>query len=239
MATFYLPLVIRITRVLLTLLLVSSVILSLGLLGQMAEAASTPEVRLQLDTRTPNMLGFWHEMQAGFADDQQHQRRANRGPLPALPATATYELAANSQAPLLRYREPSAWKRVVLLALGALDDGLSVASLALLAGGCWLLLGLLRKATPATPFVAANARRLVLLAALIALLNLWQYVAYALVWALVPAYRAANLAAPLSHYVRLGGDELVPGYVVVFMLLIIAAAYRRGAVLAQEAELVI
>lgn len=179
-------------------------------------------------------------MKAGYADGSRGQRREERGPLPALrPIAANFELAADPRTPLLRYREPSAWKRVGLLALGALDDSMSVAGLLLLAGGSWLLLRLLQDVTPATPFTLANARRQRQLALLVFGLHLWSYLAYVLVWLLVPPYRVASLAAPLGHYVRLNTDELVPGVAVGFTLLIIAAVYQRGVELSREAELVI
>ena len=111
--------------------------------------------------------------------------------------------------------------------------------LVFLGGFSWLLLGLLREVSDGTPFTVANSRRLAKLALLVCLLNFWNYVAYALVWALVPAYRVAELARPLSHYVRLNTDDLVPGFAVGFILLIIAAVYKNGVVLSQEAELVI
>lgn len=105
--------------------------------------------------------------------------------------------------------------------------------------GSWLLLQLLRDVTPATPFTSANARRLLHLALLVLMLNLWDYVARTVVLLLVPAFRIAELTVPLSHYVRLNADEVVPGFWVGFMLLIIAAVYQRGVELSHEAELVI
>ncbi|TDN38970.1 DUF2975 domain-containing protein [Hymenobacter sp. UV11] len=216
-------------------------VMTLALAAKTYDLATTQqtEVRLRLDTFRPNLFGFWHDTQAGFEDGQRSKSREQRGPLAALPPTAGFELAADPHAPLLRYREPSAGKRAALLALGALDDGLSIAGLVFLGGSSWLLLGLLRDVTSDTPFTAANGRRLLWLALLLFGLNLWRYVAYALVWAVVPAYRAAGLAGPLSHYVRLNTDELVPGFEVGFILLIIAAVYQRGVALSREAELVI
>jgi hypothetical protein len=108
-----------------------------------------------------------------------------------------------------------------------------------LACGSWLLLKLLQDVTPDTPFTLANAHRLRKLTLLVLGLYLWHYAAYLLVWALVPAYRVAQLAQPLSHYVRLNTDDLVPGIEVGFILFIIAAVYQRGVELSREAELVI
>jgi hypothetical protein len=142
-------------------------------------------------------------------------------------------------AQVLRYREPNDAKRMALQALGALDESLSVAGLFFLGYGSWLLFGLLRDVTSATPFTLANAQRLRKLALLVLGLYFWQYVAYLLVWALVPAYRVASLTYPLSHYVRLNTDDLVPGPAIGIALVIIAAVYQRGVVLSREAELVI
>jgi len=241
MPPFFLT-VFRVAQVAMWLVLLTVGAMLFVLAGRTYDVASAPatEVRLRLDTFRPNLFGFWHDTQAGFEDGQQGRApREQRGPLPALPPSASFKLAADPHAPLLRYREASAGKRAGLLALGALDDSLSVPGLVFLGGCSWLLLGLLREVASGTPFTAANARRLGKLALLICGLNLWRYVAYALVWALVPAYHVAELARPLSHYVLLNTDELVPGFEVGFILLIIAAVYQRGVALSQEAELVI
>ncbi|AMR28397.1 hypothetical protein A0257_15730 [Hymenobacter psoromatis] len=220
--------------------LVGSGFIALTLCGRAYDVANASEVRLKLDTSRPNLGGFWYEMDAGFRGVCLSRACDAWGPLASpRPAAANFELATDLRAPLLRYREPSAWKRVGLLALGALDDSMSVAELLLLAVGSWLLLKLLQDVTPATPFTLANARRLRQLALLVFGLHLWSYLAYALVWLLVPPYRVASLAAPLSHYVRLNTDDLVPSVAVGFMLLIIAAVYQRGVELSREAELVI
>ncbi len=235
----YLSSVLRFTKALMWLTLVGAGFVTLTLCGRAYDVANAPEVRLKLDTSQPNLGGFWYEMEAGLSGVCLSRACEDWGSLPApRPAAASFELAADPRTPLLRYREPSAWKRVGLLALGALDDSMSVAGL-LLAGGSWLLLRLLQDVTPATPFTLANARRLRQLALLVFGLHLWSYLAYALVWLLLPPYRVAGLAAPLGHYVRLNTDELVPSVAVGFMLLIIAAVYQRGVELSREAELVI
>ena len=238
MAYAYLPFVLRLTKILTGFFLVLASILTLSLFLKMVDAASKPEVRLTLSTSHPTIFGAWHDTQAGFVDGLKGQRRPERGPLPAQAAT-DFDVHADPHAQLLRYREPSEWKRMALQALGALDDSLSVAGLFFIGYGSWLLFRLLQDVTPATPFTQANARRLRKLTLLVFGLHLWHYAAYRLVWALVPAYRVAQLAQPLSHYVRLNTDDLVPGVAVGFMLLIIAAVYQRGVELSREAELVI
>lgn len=239
MAYAYFPLVLRITKALTVLFLVAAGVLTLELCGKMADAASEPEVRLMLDTVRPNLFGEWHDARAGFRDGQKGQHRLERGPSSALATTLQFDMSATGNVQLLRYREPSAWKRVVLQALGALDDSLSVAGLFFLGCGSWLLLKLLQDVTPATPFTQANAQRLRMLTLLVLGLNLWHYVAYLLMWKLVPAYRVEWLAQPLNHYVRLNTDGLVPNMTIGFVLFIIAAVYRRGIEMSREAELVI
>lgn len=239
MAYRYLPFVLRFVKALTWLFVVMAGVLTLALCGKLADAVSKSEVRLELTTVRPNLFGAWHDTREGFRDGQQGQAREERGPLPALSAATGFALVADPHASLLRYHEPSAWKRVALQLLGALDDSLSVAGLLFLAYGSWLLLKLLQDVTPDTPFTLANAQRLRKLTLLVVGLNLWQYVAYLLVWVLVPAYRVASLAQPLSHYVRLNTDDLVPGFEVGFILFIIAAVYQRGVELSREAELVI
>ncbi len=236
----YLPLMMRFTKAFMWLMLFGSGVQTLTLCGRMYDVANAPEVRLRIDTARPDMVGFWYEMKAGVTGTCRERPREERGPIPVpRPHAESFELAADPYTPLLRYREPSAWKRVGLLTLGALDDSLSVAGLLVLAVGSWLLLKLLQDVTPATPFTLANARRLRQLTLLVLGLHLWSYLAYLLVWLLMPAYRVAGLAAPLSHYVRLNTDELVPSVAVGFMLLIIAVVYQRGVELSREAELVI
>lgn len=237
MAYAYLPFVLRIAKSLTGLFLVMASVLTLSLCLKLVEAASEPEVRLTLNTIRPNMFEAWHDTQAGFVDGLKGQRRPERGPLPAL--AADFDVHADPYAQVLRYREPSEWKRLALQALGALDGSLSVAGLLFIGYGSWLLFNMLQDVTPTTPFTLANAQRLRKLALLVLGLNLWQYVAYPLLWVLIPAYRTAQLAYPLSHYVRLNTDDLVPSFAVGFILAIITAVYQRGVELSREAELVI
>ncbi|MGI4763245.1 MAG: DUF2975 domain-containing protein [Janthinobacterium lividum] len=235
----YLPFILRFTKVLTWVFIVMAGVLTLALCSKLADVATELEVRLVLETTRPNLFGAWHDADAGFRDGEKGRAREERGPLLALPATTSFALVADPHAALLRYREPSAGKRMLLLVLGALDDSLSVAGLFFLGYGSWLLLKLLQDVTPATPFTQANAQRLRKLTLLVFGLHLWHYVAYQLIWVLVPDYRAAALAQPLSHYVRLNTDDLLPGVAVGFILLIIAAVYQRGVELSREAELVI
>lgn len=232
----------RFTRIMAGIFLFAGCGLTFVLLGQVADAATDPVVRLSLHTDRPARFEFWYAMQAGFEDGISHQpRRTAWSELPALrlaPGRA-FGLAANPTAPLLRYPEPSAPKRVALLALGALPGSMSVPGLLFWIYGSWLLLKLLQDVTPETPFTQANARRLARLALLVLSLNLWDYLAQICVLALVPAFRVAGVAGPLNRYVQLSPEELIPGLQVGFILFVIAAVYRRGVELSQEAEFVI
>ena len=203
--------------------------------------ADKQEVSLTLDTNDPNLFSTIHAVKAGYEDgrdDKPLPRR--RYPLPKLQANVgSFELLADPQAPLLRYQEPNPWKRWTLLCLGASDQELSLAWVLYFALGSWLLLQLLLDVTPATPFTFANARRLRGLGLLVLGLDLVQEVACLVVRALVPAFQTPGLAEPLSHYVRFSTETTLPGWEVGVLLLIIAAVYRRGVELSQEAELTI
>ena len=212
------------------------------LVGKTYDAVSGgPEVRLVLYTTTPNLFSTAHYMNAGFEDGfASRPPRPERGPLPALRAATTgFELAADPHAPLLRYREPSTCKRLALLYLGAADGHFSLSWIVLISVGSWLLWGLLRDVTPGTPFTHANARWLAQLALLVLLLSQAQHLAYLGLRALVPAFHAPGVAETLNQYVRLNTDDSLPSSWVGIMLAIIAAVYRCGVKLSQEAELVI
>ena len=202
--------------------------------------ADKQEVSLTLDTNDPNLFSAIHAVKAGYEDGRDDKPLPRRYPLPKLQANVgSFELLADPQAPLLRYQEPNPWKRWTLLCLGASDQELSLAWVLYFALGSWLLLQLLLDVTPATPFTFANARRLRGLGLLVLGLDLVQEVAYLVVRALVPTFQTPGLAEPLSHYVRFSTETTLPGWEVGVLLLIIAAVYRRGVELSQEAELTI
>ncbi|AMJ64694.1 DUF2975 domain-containing protein [Hymenobacter sp. PAMC 26628] len=211
------------------------------MIGKTYEAATgNPEVRLALNTTSPNLFSAAHDMNAGFEDGAAGRpMRPERGPLPALSAAVGFELAADPHTPLLRYREPNPWKRVALLHLGAADGLFSLSWLVFIGVGSWLLWHLLLDVTPETPFTRANARRLARLALLVLLLGQAQHLAYLALRALVPAFHTPGVAETLNHYVRLNTDDSLPGTWSGVMLAVIAVVYRRGVELSQEAELVI
>ena len=108
-----------------------------------------------------------------------------------------------------------------------------------MAVGSWQLWRLLLDVIPATPFTLANSRRLAKLALLVLSLGLTQTVSYVAIRALVPIFHVPGLVEPLSHYVHLNTENILPSYLVGIMLAVISAVYRRGVELSQEAELII
>ena len=213
------------------------------LLGKTVDVATgKPEVRLTLNTTSPNLYPALHDLAAGMQDGFGGKvHRPERGPLPAWHAAqGAFAVVADPQTPLLRYQEPNTWKRLALLYLGASNDYLSLAWVAFFGVGSWLLWQLLLDVKPGTPFTMANAHRLRSLGLwIIGPIYLGQTLSYLAIRMLVPAFRAPGLVEPLSHYVRLNTEASLPGWEIGLMLLIIAAVYRRGVELSQEAELVI
>ena len=242
MTLLHLPTLLRLSRPLALLLALGALITALVFIGMSIDVATDgPEVQLVLDKNSPNMFSALHELQSGWEAGFNSAPRPDRARLlPVLPAGFTgFEVVADAQAPVLRYPEPSAGKRLALLLLGASSGYLSLAFLVYLFVGSWLLWLLLLDVTPATPFTIANARRLRGLGLLVLGLDFGQELAYLALRALVPAFRTPDLAEPLSHYARFSTENTLPGWEVGLVLLIIAAVYQRGVELSREAELVI
>ncbi|HEX8504254.1 MAG TPA: DUF2975 domain-containing protein [Hymenobacter sp.] len=206
-------------------------------------ATGGTEVILRLRAPVPNLFKALNEAKAGWKDGASQQRQRHRStsiPLPTMqPNRAGFELTADPETPVLRYNEPSPWKRVVLLHLGASDKSFSLSWILFLCVGSWLLWKLLFDISPSMPFTQANARRLGMLGLLVMGLVMAQYASYAAVRALLPEFYGLDLAEPLSHYVRLNTEDSLPDFTVGVMLSVIAAVYQRGVELSQEAELVI
>ncbi len=213
------------------------------LLGKtVAVATGNSEVRLALNTTTPNLFPALHDLAADMQDGYSGKpHRPERGPLPAWRAgQAAFEVVANPQTPLLRYQEPNPWKRLALLYLGASNDYLSLAWVVFFCVGSWLLWQLLQDVKPGTPFTMANAHRLRSLGLwIIGPIYLGQALSYVAIRTLIPDFHAPGLVEPLNHYVRLNTEASLPGWEIGLMLLIIAAVYQRGVELSREAELVI
>ena len=230
------------SRVVVGFFLLSAFVFSCQLVGLTLDAlGGDTEVRICLDTQSPNLFSAAHSAKVGFEDgfnDKPHRPR--QPPLPGVQAAvASFELAADPQTPVLRYHEPNPWKRLALLLLGASNSLYSLAWILFLGVGSWQLWQLLLDVTPATPFTLANSRRLAKLALLVLSLSITQTISYLAVRALIPAFHAPGIAEPLSHYAQLSTENTIPGYLIGIMLAIIAAVYRRGVELSQEAELVI
>lgn len=243
MALLHLDSLLRVSRLLVLFFKLGAFLAAFVLVFKSAEvAAGTSEVRLALNTTTPNIFPALHDFVAGMQDGfAGRPHPPERGPLSAFRAGITgFEVVADPQSPLLRYEEPNVWKRLALLHLGASSDYLSLIWVVFFGVGSWLLHRLLQDVKPGTPFTLANAHRL-------RSLGLWvlgpiyigQVLSYLALRALVPAFHAPGQAEPLSHYVRLNTEASLPGWEIGLMLLIIAAVYQRGVELSREAELVI
>lgn len=228
----------RFSRPLAFIFLFGGGVAAMLLLGRTMAACDNPTVQLTLNTTDPNIFPALHAMQSGFVDGFNY-RAARTDQLPERTAPNPYEITADLHAPMLRYHEPSAGRRLALLYLGAANEYQSLAWVVFFAVGSWLLWQLLLDVTPATPFTFANARRLRGLGLLVLGLDFVQEMAYMAVRALVPPFRSPDLAEPLSHYVRLNTETTLPGWEVGLVLLVIAAVYQRGVELSREAELII
>lgn len=238
MRFFPLSSLLRLSRPLAFIFMLGGGVAALLLLVRTVSALDEVRVQLTLNTTTPNLFSALHDMQAGWSDGYNGQPVRTASQV-ALVAATPFELAADPQAPVLRYHEPGVARRLALLFLGASNDYQSLAWVAFLGVGSWLLWQLLLDVTPATPFTFANAQRLRHLGVLVLALDLAQELAYLAVRALVPPFRVPGLAEPLSHYVRLNTETTLPGWEVGLMLLVIAAVFQRGVELSREAELVI
>ena len=232
--------VLRVSRVLVALFIATVLLGAFALFIQSAKvAAGKPEVRLTLNTIRPNLFPAFNELVADLKGIKPHH--SGRITLPALSTRATgFNVTADSKALLLRYEEPSAWKRVALLHLGASNSYLSLAWVLFFGVCSWLLHKLLQDVKLGTPFTLANAHRLRNLGLLIiGPIYFGDSFSYFALRALIPNFYTPELAEPLSHYVRLNTAANLPGLEIGLMLLAIAAMYQRGVQLSQEAELVI
>lgn len=228
------------SRVVVGFSLFSTFVFSCQLVGMALEIpfGTDTEVRLYLDTQSPNLFSTVHAVNAGFEEGKSP--KAHQPLLKQQQANTTgFELAANPRTPVLRYQEPNPWKRLALLLLGASDNLFSLSWILFLGIGSWQLWRLLLDVTPATPFTLTNSRRLAKVAVLILSLNIAQHISYVAVRSLVPTFHASGLVEPLGHYVQLSTENTLPSTIVGIMLAIIAGVYRRGVELSQEAELVI
>ena len=185
--------------------------------------------------------GFVTELKSGFERGEQtaHAASPKQPPPPAASGKAGFQLVADQERQLLRYRETSSWKRLALLQLGVIYDDMSLGfALYLLLSGV-LLYRIVRDVTPETPFTAANARRIRWLGLLLIAADAYQQLVYALLPLLVPSFREAGTGKLLSQYLVLTPRIEYGDWAIGLMLLIIAAVYRRGVDLTREAELTV
>jgi hypothetical protein len=241
MAPLQLKPLLRLGQVLVSVfLLCASIVLLIFFFESVSVAYNSTEVKLTLNTTSPNLFTALHDMKAGWEDGNGGSTSSSKHGLPTKIQGGTgFELTADPQTPLLRYQETSTWKRLALLYMGASNDFLSLAWVIFIGVGSWLLWLLLLDVRQRTPFTFTNARRLRNLGLLILGLDLGQELSYFAVRTIIPSFRDPGLTEPLSHYVLLNTDGTLPGWEAGFMLLIIAAVYQRGVEMNQEAELTI
>lgn len=240
-----LPSLLRVARIIIVFWLLAGAFYAANLAYtsgyQVAHQAFDPtdEVVLHLDLEHP----YHTEMQAmvkGFQDGANDERivRAKSIATQVTPA-APFRLQASNASQILSYQEPSFIKRLLLLALGATHEYLSLGMAAFMLGASWLLWQLVRNVTPATPFTLANARRLEWLGLLIIGIKLWQELSYLLLYQVVPDFQLDDASIPLSRYIQLNDTDALPGITAGIIIFVIAAIYRRGVVLHKEAELTV
>lgn len=240
MKLLLLPNLLRVSRPLVVLLMIGAATSVFVFFMKTAQIADSTEVRVTLDLFSPNLFTFAHDAKAGFEDGLAGKPRPECRPLPPFKSAPTaFELAADPQQPLLRYQEPSYTKRLLLLCAGASDEYMSLAWVVFFVAGSWLLWHMLLDVTPATPFTFANAKRLRNLGLLIMFLAFGQKLIYLALRYTVPDFRTPGIAEPLSHYVKLNTESMLPGWEVGLALLIIAAIYKRGVHLLEEAKLTV
>ncbi|UYZ62803.1 DUF2975 domain-containing protein [Hymenobacter weizhouensis] len=253
MATKSTAFVLRYTRFVIALLFIGSCVNVLATLFSAGHTTGHPSVpadtmTLRLNLAHPHYYTFEgtvRDMKRGWQDAQQDALAVPR-PAPFTPDSVApsfnrsgFELLADTDQQIVRYREPSLWRRVALLWLGASHETMALSTALILTALTWLLWRLLRDVTPATPFTQTNARRLRQMLLLIVGWIVWQQLAHLFLSFLMPAFSLQNLALPVARYVELNGDAQAPEMWMVMVLSVVALMYRRGVELSQEAELTI
>jgi Protein of unknown function (DUF2975) len=240
MKLFQLPNLLRISRPLVLFFMIGAATSAFVLIMKTARSTSDTEVRIALNLVSPNLFTFAHDVRAGFEDGRAGKHYPERSPLsPFNSGPAAFKLDADPQQPLLRYQEPSYGKRILLLYAGASDEYMSLAWVIFFVAGSWLLWLMLLDVTPTTPFTFANAKRLRNLGLLILFLDFGQEITYLALRFIVPNFQMQGVEEPLSHYVRLNTESTLPGWEIGLALLIVAAIYKRGVHLLEEAELTV
>jgi hypothetical protein len=174
----------------------------------------------------------------------QHPRQGQVGAaldsLKTMPGT--FRLVPKSQKLALVYVERSFGKRVALMLLGVNNHaggrGSVVLTLYSMLTGM-LLYRILNEMRIESPFTEKNARRIRWLGLLMIGVDLYQYVAFRYMLSIVPHFRAPGLQGTVLQYLTLDPAEETGAWKFGLVLLVIAAVYQRGVIMAQEAELTV
>ena len=180
-----------------------------------------------------------------FTLEVQHPRRgqvqgATLDSLKAIPGT--FRLVPKGQKLALVYVERNFGKRVAMIILGVANHADKRGSLpmglySMLTG--MLLYKILTDMSIESPFTEKNARRIRWLGLLMIGVDLYQYVAFRYMLSIVPHFRAPGLQGNVLQYLTLDPAEETGAWKFGLVLLVIAAVYQRGVVMAQEAELTV
>ncbi|UOQ72582.1 DUF2975 domain-containing protein [Hymenobacter cellulosilyticus] len=143
----------------------------------------------------------------------------------------------------LKYIESNWGKKVVLELLGVLNssaDGrgsLPLMMYSMLTG--MLLYRILNEMQIESPFTEKNARRIRWLGLLMISIDLYQYLARIILARLVPPVPLPGHSGTVAPYVLLDVGPEIGAWKFGLVLLVVAAVYQRGVVMAQEAELTV
>ena len=197
-------------------------------------------VTIKVRTARPHELTGAGDAIAGFTDGVAG-RPEKSAYLSSAPfgKNTQHELLPDSYEKVLRYREPSGWKRLLLLNLGFTSDYLSLQLVAFLFISALLLVRILNSLRRFGPFTAANARRICWLGVLLIATDAYQGLAYWIARFVVPPFVEAGLVKPLNYYVVMNNNLDYGGWLAGVILLLIAAVYQRGVDIYQEAELTV
>ncbi|MCB2376296.1 DUF2975 domain-containing protein [Hymenobacter sp. BT635] len=143
----------------------------------------------------------------------------------------------------LKYIEHNWGKKVVLELLGVLNSSaggrgsLPLMLYSMLTG--MLLYRILNEMRIESPFTEKNARRIRWLGLLIIGIDLYQYLARILLAKLVPPVPMPGHQGSVAQYILVDVGPEIGAWKFGLVLLVIAAVYQRGVVMAQEAELTV
>jgi hypothetical protein len=174
---------------------------------------------------------------------RQGQLRASAyDSLAASRAAYPHRLVPQSEKLRLVYRERSYGKLLALNLLGLTNKAQGRSSVPLTLYSMLTALTLYRilhDTRLESPFTEVNARRIRWLGVLMIGIDLYQYLAYAYLRAIVPPLPLPGLGQPVTQYLVLDPATTGGSWKFGLVLLVVAAVYQRGVVMAQEAELTV